>query len=624
MTAFGETLDTPVGPAAGPNTQLAQNIVAAYLSGSRFIELKTVQQMDGEALRACVPRPCINAADEGYNVEWSTELTVPEAFGEYVKAWLMLHVLCRELEISPRPRCVFNMSVGYDLAGIRGEKIDGYIEGMKNASGHPVYEDGIRWLKENRGRFKKVSDRDIAEIPARVSGSAALYLRRNGVDVTVLEKRKKPFGLVEYVIPAFRIPEEALRRDFAMAEKAGVRFVFGAEPNADVSELRRAYDFVILAVGAWGPGAPAVSEGQAHLRDALAFLEEAKEKDCRVTLGRRVAVIGGGDVAMGCARAVKRAPGVESVAVVYRRTRRFMPAEPEELTLARKDGVVLIELPKPVRFDGKALTCEIMALGDWDESGRRGVVGTGQTVSLAFDSVITATVARVDTPLFAAAGLAADSRGNPLLNEARESAVPGVYVVGDCKAGPATVAAAMADGKAAAMDILEKLGLPHDFIRVPVPLNQLALQTRKGTLIREKEGPADAERCLSCGRLCESCCDVCPNRANVRVAVDGLFTPAQILHLDGFCNECGNCASFCPWTGRPYQDKVTLFWRSEDFENSENRGFLPLGGGLYRLRLETGDVLECRPDDPRVPDGLARLIKTVEAEYAYCLAGEEA
>ena len=82
---FGEKLATPLGPAAGPNSQLAQNIVAAYLTGCRFIELKTVQKLDGEDLP--VSKPCIYAQDECYNVEWSTELRVPDAYNEYIKAW---------------------------------------------------------------------------------------------------------------------------------------------------------------------------------------------------------------------------------------------------------------------------------------------------------------------------------------------------------------------------------------------------------------------------------------------------------------------------------------------------------------------------------------------------------
>ena len=86
LPIFGERIETPFGPAAGPNSQLAQNIIAAYAAGARFFEVKTVQKMDGAELAACVPRPCILAADEGYNQEWSTELTVQQALRDSVKA----------------------------------------------------------------------------------------------------------------------------------------------------------------------------------------------------------------------------------------------------------------------------------------------------------------------------------------------------------------------------------------------------------------------------------------------------------------------------------------------------------------------------------------------------------
>lgn len=95
LPIFGERIETPFGPAAGPNSQLAQNIIAAYFAGARFFEVKTVQKMDGADLAACVPRPCILAADEGYNQEWSTELTVAQAQDEYIKAWCALKVISK-------------------------------------------------------------------------------------------------------------------------------------------------------------------------------------------------------------------------------------------------------------------------------------------------------------------------------------------------------------------------------------------------------------------------------------------------------------------------------------------------------------------------------------------------
>ena len=107
---FGRTLETPFGPAAGPHTQLTQNIVAAYVAGSRFFELKTVQKLDGEDLP--VAKPCIKADDECYNCEWSTELYVPQAYDEYVKAWFACKVLAKEYGLGSMDGFQFNMSVG--------------------------------------------------------------------------------------------------------------------------------------------------------------------------------------------------------------------------------------------------------------------------------------------------------------------------------------------------------------------------------------------------------------------------------------------------------------------------------------------------------------------------------
>ena len=127
---FAEKIETPFGPAAGPNSQLAQNIIASYVAGARFFELKTVQVMDGEELSKCVAKPCIVAEDECYNCEWSTELTVPQAMNEYIKAWWACKLLARELGLGDPDGFVFNMSVGYDLEGIKSPKVDAYIEGM--------------------------------------------------------------------------------------------------------------------------------------------------------------------------------------------------------------------------------------------------------------------------------------------------------------------------------------------------------------------------------------------------------------------------------------------------------------------------------------------------------------
>lgn len=157
----GHRVETPIGPAAGPHTQLAQNIAAAYLCGGRIMELKTVQQLDGEDLH--VSKPCILAEDEGYNCEWSTELTVPQAFDEYVKAWFLLHLLAKELELGEPDGFVFNMSVGYDLAGIQSPKIDRFIEGLKDASGTDAFR---RCREELLGFLPRCARMTAADVEA--------------------------------------------------------------------------------------------------------------------------------------------------------------------------------------------------------------------------------------------------------------------------------------------------------------------------------------------------------------------------------------------------------------------------------------------------------------------------
>ena len=171
LPIFDERIETPFGPAAGPNTQLAQNIVASYVAGSRFFELKTVQVMDGEELSKCVNKPCIVAQDECYNCEWSTELEVPQAFAEYVKAWFACHLIAREYGLGSPDGFVFNMSVGYDLEGIKSPKVDAYIEGMKDASGSDVWNECRTWALANLDKFEHVDAAFVESIPARVSNS---------------------------------------------------------------------------------------------------------------------------------------------------------------------------------------------------------------------------------------------------------------------------------------------------------------------------------------------------------------------------------------------------------------------------------------------------------------------
>jgi putative selenate reductase len=131
LTNYGQTLETPFGVAAGPATQMAQNIIVSWLVGARFIELKTIQTLD----ELDVNKPCIDIEDEGYNVEWSQELKVHQSFDEYLRAWVLIHALHHKLGFpGTAPGMIFNMSVGYDLQGILQPNVQWYLDVMNDSS----------------------------------------------------------------------------------------------------------------------------------------------------------------------------------------------------------------------------------------------------------------------------------------------------------------------------------------------------------------------------------------------------------------------------------------------------------------------------------------------------------
>jgi putative selenate reductase len=163
----GHRCSTPIGPAAGPHTQLAQNIALSYLAGGRILELKTVQEND----RLVIPRPCIDMRTVGLNVEWSQELTLEGSLREYAKARLLVAILTELCGIPEAERdAVLDVSVGYDLQGIRSGKMAAFLDGVRDASGI---------LDEERATLRRelpASLRRFADVPcaARLSDSVTL------------------------------------------------------------------------------------------------------------------------------------------------------------------------------------------------------------------------------------------------------------------------------------------------------------------------------------------------------------------------------------------------------------------------------------------------------------------
>ena len=954
-TMFGRTLETPIGPAAGPHTQMTQNIVAAYYTGSRFFELKTVQIMDGEELAACINRPCIKADDEGYNCEWSTELTVPQAMEEYIKAWFLLKVIAKEFGLGDMNGFQFNVSVGYDLAGIQSPKVDTFLNSMKHAEDTEIFKHCKAYLLEHADWFEHVTTEDIEQIPPEICNSvtlstlhgcppqeieriamylltekgfhtfvkcnptllgyefarktmdemgydyiqfgdfhfkddlqyedavpmltrlmntakernlefgvkitntfpvdvkqnelpseemymsgkslyplsislaaklakefdgrlrisysggadyynierivdagiwpvtvattllkpggyqrltqmaklldkenapfekvdaesagklaeeavkdphhvkamkplpsrkmkkevplmdcfvapckegcpihqdittylqlvgeekyeeameviteknplpfitgticahncmskctrnfyetpvhiremklkaaengyealleklpvpavtkagkaavigggpagmaAAYFLRKGGMEVTLFEAKESLGGVVRHVIPPFRISEDAIEKDAEILRKMQVDIHCNTKLESLEELKKQGYTKIVLAVGAPVQGSLKLESGMP--KNALEFLAEFKQTDGKVSLGKHVVVIGGGNTAMDTARAAKRNAGVEHVYLIYRRTRRYMPADEEELVMALEDGVEFKELLSPVKLENGQLFCKVMQLSDYDVSGRRGVTETGETVWVPADTVIAAVGEKVPTDWYQANGLAVSEKGRLYVDEKTlKTSDDNVYAAGDGLYGPATVVEAIRDGRKVAEAIAGEV-LACDFDKLA---EEEKVYAKRGVLKEEQKETKEAGRCLGCSTICENCVEVCPNRANIAIQVPGM-EKHQIIHVDYLCNECGNCKSFCPYSSAPYLDKFTLFETEADMENSKNQGFAVLDQETRRCKVRFfGKTFIWEPEKPAaLPDGLGRMIETVCRDYSYLI-----
>ena len=404
--------------------------------------------------------------------------------------------------------------------------------------------------------------------------SAAYFLAQAGVDVTVFEKKDTVGGILTHVIPEFRLPAEALKRDIDRILKTGVTVKTGVEVSSAEALIKDGFKYVFAAVGAWKPGAAGFETNGGSVVDVLDFLESFK-KGSHPALGKSVAVIGAGNSAMDAARAAKRVPGVEKVTIVYRRTKKLAPADREEVHAALEDGVAFLELLTPVLYNGGVLKCQKLALGAPDASGRRSPVPMdGRFEVLTADAVITAVGQQTDDRLLKQYGIALDKKGRIVTDpETNETSVANVFAGGDLLRGPATVVEAIADGRKFADTILTREGIS---LGSPV-LEGMFEPSRQAAEIADKKGVlmsgcgSQSQKCLECNAVCNVCVEVCPNRANVAVKVPGLKNPNQVVHLDALCNACGNCEAFCPYESAPYRDKLTLYSTEKDFQMGRQR-----------------------------------------------------
>lgn len=448
----------------------------------------------------------------------------------------------------------------------------------------------------------------VAIIGAGPGGmAAALDLARGGAVVEVFEQQAYAGGMAGGVVPEYRLPQTVFDRDFKPLADLGVRIHYNKRAGVDfrLSDLREAgFDAVVVTVGAQlGKRLGLEGEECEGVLDALEFLRRSREKE-PTDIGRRVGVIGAGDTAMDCARTAHRYPGTE-VKLIYRRSIDQMPADREEIEQLLEEGVEVVEFAKPERLvvsDGKlqALTCRrTVYAGDRDASGRRVPQEVPDSdFDVPLDTIILAISQHALLDFFDEPSIALNERGFISVKpDTFETSAPGIYAGGDAvNEGPASIVKAAAAGKAIARHILgqhassdseatpprDVAGLlrhrSHRRRRVIAPVTPAESRDRDTEVMltyAEQDARSEARRCLDCHTYCSLCVGVCPNLALQTYASDEQGRQAyQVAVIADLCNECGNCTTFCPTSGRPYRDKPRLYLNRQDFDEQQDNAFM--------------------------------------------------
>ena len=320
------------------------------------------------------------------------------------------------------------------------------------------------------------SGKKVAVVGSGPGGlTAAGELAKRGHDVTVYEALHKPGGVLVYGIPEFRLPKKIVQQEVARLEQAGVKIVCNTVIGRTYTlpELREQFDAVFIANGAGlpvfmnvpGENLKGVYSANEYLtRVNLMAAYQFPQSDTPVLNGQRIATIGGGNVAMDSARTAKRL-GAESSIIVYRRTRKEIPARAEELHHAEEEGIQFEFLVAPVEVLGNekkwvtGLKCVRMQLGEPDASGRaRPIVIPGSEFVVPCQVVVVAIGTRANPLLTATCpDLKLNKWGNIIVDDHGMTSIPGVFAGGDIVRGAATVILAMGDGKRAAKAMDEYL-----------------------------------------------------------------------------------------------------------------------------------------------------------------------
>ncbi len=565
---------TPFGPAAGPNTQLAQNIVLSWLAGGRILELKTVQADD----HLTIPRPCIDMRTLGYNVEWSQELTLEESLQEYVKAAMLVRLLAASgrLRLAPgMDRTVFDVSVGYDLAGIRSERVQAFLRGMTDAG--ETVDRLRRQIPAELGDLRDVDfPRAVARSvtlstfhgcpPAEIEAIATFLMRELGLSCVVklnptLLGPDEVRGLLRDRLgyTAITVPDEAFAHDPGWEQAADLlgRLAALAASLGVGFGVKLTNTLVVRNPGDFLP-----------TEERLAYLSGPPLHVLAMHLVRRVRRTFGAALPVSFSAGVHRSNFADAVAL----------------------GLVPVTVCTDLLKTGGYGRPQ----GYFEELARRMDAAGARSVE---EFIVAESTRRTEG---ATADVGRRTSGSAPQGAGQASRPDAARAGADREARAARLADAVVRNTEAYVE-----GLAGD---------PRYADARNRTPPRKIGRRLRLFDCLTC----DKCIPVCPNDANFTFAMEPgpglpLAEERQIANFAEFCNDCGNCDVFCPEDGGPYVLKPRVFVTRDRWLADAPRDAILVEPGVITARFAGVEYQVSHEDDPADDGEIQRILRRLRA-----------
>jgi len=474
-----EDLDSIRRIAAGMETgalcALGQLTPGPVMAALRYFEHEFIAHIEegrceAGACQSLVAARCLNACPAGVDVPHYLSLAAEGRFAE---------ALASHRERNPFAMICGRVCPAFCEQHCRRGEIDEPV-GIRAVKRFMADHEAERpWTPEKHGPARQEKVAVVGSGPAGLT--AALRLAQEGIPVTVFEALPVPGGMMAVGIPEYRLPRDVLNQEIDAIRRAGVEIVcnqaLGRDFTLDDLLESRGFRSVVLAIGAHKSlhlGIPGEEDREGVIQ-GVDFLRRTALGNAPDMRGKRVAVVGGGNVAIDAARTAWRL-GAAEVHVVYRRTRQDMPAYPEEIEAAEQEGTVFHYLANPVRVLGPARVTAVeiqnQTLGEYDKSGRRRPVPVdGSTFPLTVEVLIPAIGQQPDAAFAHGTDLAFQRNATIRVGKNLATSRPGVFAAGDAVSGPASVIEAVAQGNRVArmVDAYLRTGKADPVVLRPEP-----------------------------------------------------------------------------------------------------------------------------------------------------------